>query len=140
MIAHAVKKKWTKGKKSPQLRRLFMYRQLVGLQPGVDLGLSQTDDVLGGVGRFLATANVQEVQATGGLVQVLLIAGRIAIGAERVSLHQSSGLGVVLLLADDLLHDSDLLSGRKLTGLLYIFFRRMQGLFCKMQGLFTEIV
>jgi hypothetical protein len=55
---------------------------------------------------------VQEVQAAGGLVQVLFVTGRIAILAERVSLDQSSGLGGVLLLANDLLRELDLLSGR----------------------------
>ena len=101
----------------------------MGLQPGVDLGLSQTDDILGGVGRSLATANVQEVQAAFGLVQVLLVASGIAVGAKAVGLDQGSGLGVVLLLADDLLHLNDLLSGRKFMGLLYIFFVQLQVVF-----------
>ena len=74
----------------------------MGLQPGVDLGLCQAQDILSGVGRGLAAANMQEIQTCGSLVQILFITGRIADGAERVSLDQSSSLGVVLLLADDL--------------------------------------
>ena len=48
------------------------------LDPLVDLSLSQTQDVLSGVGRSLAAADMQEIQAAGSLVQILLIACGIA--------------------------------------------------------------
>ena len=100
-----------------------MYKLLVVLQPLLDLGLSQAQDVLGGVDGSLAAADVQEVQALGSLVQILLITGGVAQVAERVSLDQSSGLSVVNLLANDLLHESQT-SFRKWflhMGLLYTF-------------------
>ena len=84
---------------------------LVGLEPLVDLGLGQTLDVLGGVDGSLAAADVQEVQAFGSLVQILLVTGGIAQLTTRICLDQGSGLGVVLLLADNLLHGMNLLSG-----------------------------
>ena len=83
---------------------------LVVLDPLVDLGLCQTQDILSGVGRSLAATDMQEIQASGSLVQILLVASGIAQLAERVCLDQSSGLGVVLLLADDLLQCVVLLS------------------------------
>ena len=98
-------------KKSPCKAQALLYvRTLVSLDPLIDLGLSQAQDVLVGVGRSLAAADVQEIQAAGGLVQIFLVAGRIAQLANNVLLDQSSSLGVVLLLADDLLHDMNLLS------------------------------
>ena len=81
-----------------------MYYFLVGFQPLLDLGLSQTQDILIGIQRGLAAANMQEVQAALGLIQILLVAGGIAQLAKGLSLDQSSGFGIVLLLADDLLH------------------------------------
>ena len=80
---------------------------LVILHPVVDLSLSQTQDILSGIGRSLAAHNVQEVQATGGLVQVFLVTSGITKETTDVLLDQGSGLGVVLLLADDLLHESN---------------------------------
>ena len=74
------------------------------LHPLVDLGLSQTQDVFSGVRRVLAAADVQEVQTSGSLIQGLLVAGGIAKETADILLDQSSGLGVVLILADDLLH------------------------------------
>ena len=94
---------------------------LVGFQPLLDLGLSQAQDILSGVGRCLTAANMQEIQALGSLVQVLFVAGRIAQLAERVSLDQSSGLGIIFLLADDLLHEINLLSNQLRMELLYTF-------------------
>ena len=99
------KNKKTAAKRLP----FFMYR-LVGVEPLVDLGLGQAQDVLSGVGRSLAAANMQEIQTAGSLVQILLITGRIAIGTEAVSLDQGSGLGIIFLLANDLLHGTNLLS------------------------------
>jgi len=87
----------------------------VVLLPVFDLGLSQTDDVLSGVGRSLAADAVQEVQATGGLVQGLFVASGIAELTAGVLLDQGSGLSVVLLLADDLLHRANLLCNFFLT-------------------------
>ena len=80
---------------------------LVILHPVVDLGLSHTNDILGGVDGSLAAANVQEVQTSGSLVQSLLVTCGIAEIANSVLLDQSGSLGVVLLLADDLLHESN---------------------------------
>ena len=87
-----------------------MYGLLVVLHPVVDLGLSQADDILVGVDGSLAAANVQEVQTSGSLVQSFLVTGGIAEIADSVLLDQSGSLGVVLLLADDLLHGTNLLS------------------------------
>ena len=83
-----------------------MYIKLVVLLPLLDLGLCQTQDVLGGVGRSFAATDVQEVQTLGSLVQVLLVAVGVAQVAEGVGLDQSSGLGIVQLLANGLLHES----------------------------------
>ena len=77
---------------------------LVGFQPLLDLGLSQAQDILVGIQRGLAAANMQEVQAALGLIQIFLVAGGIAQLTKGISLDQSSGFGIVLLLADDLLH------------------------------------
>ena len=82
----------------------------MGFQPLLDLGLSQAQDVLIGIQRGLAATNVQEVQAALGLVQILLVTGGIAQLTKGLSLDQSSGFGIVLLLADDLLHRMYLLS------------------------------
>ena len=86
-----------------------MTRLLVSLHPVVDLGLSQTLNILSGVGRCLTAADVQEVQSAGSLVQGLLVASGIAEVAIGALLDQGCGLGVVLLLADDLLKSSLLL-------------------------------
>ena len=80
---------------------------LVILHPVVDLGLSQTQDILGGIGRSLAAHYMQEIQASGGLVQGFLITSGITKETTGVLLDQGSGLGIVLLLADDLLHESN---------------------------------
>ena len=64
---------------------------------------------------------VQEVQTSGGLEQDLLITGRIAKETAGVLLDQGSGFGIVLLLADDLLHVTNLLSAQLSSKLLYIF-------------------
>ena len=72
------------------------------LGPLLDLGLSQAQDVLSGVGRFLATADMQEIQTLGSLVQILFVTSGIAHFTERVSLDQGCGLGIIFLLADDL--------------------------------------
>ena len=76
------------------------------LQPLLDLGLSQAQDVLGGVEGSLAAADVQEVQTLGSLVQVLFVAVGIAHLTEGVGLDQSSSLGILQLLANGLLHES----------------------------------
>ena len=113
-------REWKKGL---LCSRPFYVWLLVVLHPILDLGLSQTQDVLSGVQRSLATTDVQEVQALGGLVQILLVTGGIAQLAERVSLDQSCGLGVVLLLADDLLHGMNLLSDKSIShGCYYTLF------------------
>ena len=83
---------------------------LVGLDPLVYLGLSNTLDVLGGVDGSLAANTEHEVQTLGSLEQILLVTGRIAQLATGKLLDQGSSLGVILLLADDLLHGFFLLS------------------------------
>ena len=85
--------------------------QLVVLHPLVDLGLSQTQDVLGGVGRVLATADIQEVQTGRGLVQSLFVTGGVTVETTDKLLDQSGGLGIVFFLANDLLHVVNILSG-----------------------------
>ena len=84
--------------------------ELVVLHPILNLGLSQAQDILSGVGRSLATVYVQEVQTSGGLEQNLFVSGGIAELAYSVLLNQSGSLGVVFLLADNLLHGTNLLS------------------------------
>ena len=84
--------------------------ELVVLHPILNLGLSQAQDILSGVGRSLATVYVQEVQTSGGLEQNLFVTGGIAEIANSVLLNQSGSLGVVFLLADNLLHGTNLLS------------------------------
>ena len=80
------------------------------LLPLLDLGLSQTLDVLGGVDGSLAADAVDEVQTLGSLEQGLLVACGIAEGTNGVLLDHGSGLGVVQLLANGLLHGMNLLS------------------------------
>ena len=84
--------------------------ELVVLFPFLDLGFSQSLDILGGVDGSLAANAVDEVQALGSLEQSLLVTSGIAERTNSVLLDLSSGLGVVLLLADDLLHGMNLLS------------------------------
>ena len=84
--------------------------ELVVLFPFLDLGLSQSLDILGGVDGSLAANAVDEVQALGSLEQSFLVTSGIAESTDSVLLDLSSGLGVVLLLADDLLHGMNLLS------------------------------
>ena len=88
----------------------FQCMELVVLFPFLDLGLSQSLDILGGVDGSLAANAVDEVQALGSLEQSLLVTSGIAERTNSVLLDLSSGLGVVLLLADDLLHGMNLLS------------------------------
>ena len=77
--------------------------RLVVLLPLLDLGLGQSLNILGGIDGSLAANAVDEVQAFGSLEQSFLITGGIAECTDSVLLDQGSGLGVVLLLADDLL-------------------------------------
>ena len=87
-----------------------MYGESVVLHPILDLGLGQSLNILGRILGVLAANAVHKVQTFGSLEQIFLIAGRIAQSAAGELLDQSSGLGVVLLLADDLLHGLNLLS------------------------------
>ena len=84
--------------------------RLVSFQPLFYLSLCQTQDVLSGVGRSFTAAHMQEVQTGFGLIQVFLIACGVTQLTASILLQQSSGFGVVLLLADDLLHGTSLLS------------------------------
>ena len=88
----------------------YLCMELVVLFPLLDLGLGQSLDILGGVDGSLAANAVDEVQAFGSLEQSFLVTGGIAESTDSVLLDQSSSLGIVLLLADDLLHGMNLLS------------------------------
>ena len=100
-----------KGKEKRSLQnRLLKCMGLVVLLPLLDLGLGQSLDILGGVDGSLAANAVDEVQAFGSLEQGFLVTSGIAERTDGVLLDQSSGLGVILLLADDLLHGMNLLS------------------------------
>ena len=84
--------------------------RLVVLFPLLDLGLGQSLDILSGVDGSLAANAVDEVQALRSLEQGFLVTGGIAERTDSALLDQSSGLGIILLLADDLLHGMNLLS------------------------------
>ena len=99
-----------KGKKSLQSRLLLICMRLVVLLPLLDLGLGQSLNILGGINGSLATNAVDEVQAFRSLEQGFLVTGGIAESSDSVLLDQSSSFGIVLLLADDLLHGMNLLS------------------------------
>ena len=91
-------------KKEPAWQTLDSYVwELVVLFPLLDLGLGQSLDILGGVDGSLAANAVDEVQALGSLEQSFLVTSGIAERTNSVLLDQSSGLGIILLLADDLL-------------------------------------
>ena len=92
--------------------RFKRYVLLVGGQPLLDLGFGQTLNGLFRVGRILAAVAIYKVQAFGSLEQGFLVAGGIAERTDSALLDQSSGLGIILLLADDLLHGMNLLSFR----------------------------
>ena len=96
--------------------------ELVVLFPFLDLGLSQSLDILGGVDGSLAANAVDEVQALGSLEQSFLVTSGIAESTDSVLLDRSSGLGVILLLADDLLHGMNLLSYNQLICIYYTYF------------------
>jgi len=83
---------------------------LVVLLPLLDLGLGQSLDILSGVDGSLAANAVDEVQAFGSLEQSFLVTSGITESTHSVLLDQSSGLSIILLLADDLLHGMNLLS------------------------------
>ena len=97
--------------------------------PVVDLGLSQTENVLRRIRRALTAADVQEVQTSGSLVQGFLIAGRIAEVAIGILLDQSGSLGVVLLLADDLLHRTNLLYSEITKRIIHISIQNARKIF-----------
>ena len=78
--------------------------------PLANLGLGQAQNILSGVGRSLAACYVQKVQAAFGLIQGLLVTGRITQFTAGELLDQGSGFGIILLLADDLFHRTSLLS------------------------------
>ena len=74
------------------------------LLPGLDLVGSQAGDGLFRVGRLTAAEAVQEELAVLGLVQGLFVALGIAEYAENFLLDQFGSIGIVLNLADNLLH------------------------------------
>ena len=104
---------------------------LVVLHPVVDLGLGQALNILNGVRRCLAAAEVQEVQAAGGLEQSLLIAGRIAKITVSALLDQGSGFGIVFLLADDLLQSYFLLLSIVSGVIIHNFIQKSREIFGK---------
>ena len=69
---------------------------------------------------------VQELQTLGGLVQQFLITGGVADGAGVVSLDQSGGLGIILSLADDLLHGITSFPSHGIQRVLYSILLKMQ--------------
>ena len=68
--------------------------ELVVLFPLLDLGLSQTLNVLGGVDGSLAANAVDEVQALGSLEQSFLVTSGIAESTNSVLLDRSSSLDI----------------------------------------------
>ena len=70
----------------------------------VGFGLGQANNVFLGIGGSLTTQNMEKVQTTGGLVECFFIAGRVAKITKSVLLYNSSGFGIVLFLANNLLH------------------------------------
>ena len=87
----------------------MQYKSVV-LHPVVHLSLGEAKDIRGGVGRVFTTANIQEVQAAGSLVQALFVTGRITVEAADILLDQNSSLGIIFFFADDFLHITNLLS------------------------------
>ena len=100
----------------------------VSLDPGFDLGLGQALDGLLGVGGLGAAAAVHEVEAVGGLVEGLLIAGGITKSAHGVLFHQSGGLGVVFLL--DIGNMDKLVMYAALLFAVQLLIRLVYGLYC----------
>ena len=92
--------------------------------PLFDLGFRQPKNVLIGVGRSFAAGDIQEVQAAFGLVQVLLVTGRITQSAAGELMDQGSGFGIVLFLEDDLFHGTSLLSLAILSTIIQIMVRK----------------
>ena len=122
-------------KRGPRCGPLGMYWELlVGVHPVLDLGLGQTLDVLTGMAGCLTTAEVQEVQSAGSLVQGLLVASRIAEVAVGALLDQGSGLGVVLLLSDDLLHRTNLLYSEITGSIIHDFHQNARKIFRKFKN------
>ena len=76
----------------------------LAILPGLDFVSGQTLDGLFRVGRFSSAVTIQEELAALGLVQGLFIALRIAEYAENFLLNQFGSVGIVLDLADNLLH------------------------------------
>ena len=113
-------------KKEPATADSFLYVcELVVLHPILNLGLSQAQNVLVGVDGSFAATDMQEVQTLGSLVQILFVTGGIAQLTAGISLDQSCSLGVILLLADDLLHDMVLLSRKlNIAVIIHIFIRK----------------
>ena len=115
--------------------------RLVVLFPLLDLGLSQSLDILGGVDGSLAANAVDEVQALGSLEQSFLVTSRIAERTNSVLLDQSSGLGIILLLADDLLQwNEPPFVESFVIYVLYMFLSGNQYLIKKNDNILTKIV
>ena len=74
------------------------------IQPCVDFGLGQTQDILSRIGRRLSAEDIQEVQSPGSLIEGFFVSGGIAKRANGGLLDQGCGLGVIFLFANDLLH------------------------------------
>ena len=72
--------------------------------PGLDFVSGQTLDGLFRIGGFSSAVTIQEELAALGLVQGLFIALGIAEYAENFLLDQFGSIGIVLDLADNLLH------------------------------------
>lgn len=77
---------------------------LVLCQPLVGLRRGHALDALLGVRGLRAADGVEEELAALGLVEALLVAGRIAERADGMLGHQLGSLGIVFNLANNLLH------------------------------------
>ena len=77
---------------------------LLVVLPGLDFVSGQTLNGLFGVGGFSSAVTIQEELTALGLVQGFFIPFGIAEYAENFLLNQFGSVGIVLDLADDLLH------------------------------------
>ena len=76
-------------RKGACLRQTPFYVAISEFDPFVDFGLGQPLDILSRILGSLATANMQEVQTFGSLIQALFEPGGIAKAAADVALDQS---------------------------------------------------
>ena len=114
---------------SAKLQPIFyeVLLKLVLIQPLIHFGLSHTQNIFCGVGGVFTALYVQEVKTCRCLIQILLVTGRVTKIAVCIFLNQSSGFGVVLLLADNLFNRMIFLLS-EYSSLLYISFVKHQAI------------